>query len=157
MATRTEDLETGGFGRLYVNAAGAGVAAGVVFGLLIQLGLGQMTTIGALVTFGEESLAVGWAAHLVNSLVFALVYALGTRAERVRTHASVPVTGAATGVAYGFALWFVNIGFVWPVWLNTVGVGGPPVPNLGAVGPLAGHLLWGGLMGILFAVGQRAA
>lgn len=142
---------------MYGNAAVSGVAAGVVFGLLIQVGLGRMSTIGALVTFGEESLAIGWAAHLVNSLVFALVYALGTRARSVRPHANAPVTGAATGAAYGFALWFVNIGFVWPVWLNTVGVGGPPVPNLGAVGPLAGHLLWGGLMGVLFAVLQRAA
>lgn len=157
MTTRTRAYETRGFGRLYRNAAVAGVAAGVVFGLLIQFGLGRMTTIGALVTFGEESLAVGWSAHLVNSLVFALVYALATRVERLRDRANAPITGAATGAAYGFGLWFVNIGFVWPVWLNTVGVGGPPVPNLGALGPLAGHLLWGGLMGVLFAVLERAA
>jgi len=158
MATRTETVEPAGHGRLYLHAALAGVAAGVAFGLLIQFALGRMTTIGALFTLGEESLVVGWAAHLVNSAVFALVYGQVTRLDGVRAHADGPATGVAVGAAFGFALWFVNIGFVWPVWLNAVTPGATtlPVPNLGAVGPLAGHLVWGGLLGVLFALlGRR--
>jgi hypothetical protein len=151
MSTRTEAVEGDAYGPLYRDAALAGVTAGVVFGLLIQFGLGRMTTIGALVTLGEGNLAVGWATHLVNSSVFAMVYALGTRVEPFRTHAGVSASGAAMGAAYGFALWFVNIGFIWPVWLNAVGVSSLPVPNLGAIGPLGGHLVWGLLMGTLFA------
>jgi hypothetical protein len=150
MATRTETEEPHGHGGLYVEAAVAGVIAGVVFGLIIQFALGRMTTIGALFTLGEQNLAVGWAAHLVNSAIFALVYALVTRLAALRARADAPATGLVTGAGYGFVLWFVNIGFVWPVWLNAVGVGSHPVPNFGAVGPLAGHLVWGALLGVLF-------
>jgi uncharacterized membrane protein YagU involved in acid resistance len=148
--TEIEELE--GNDGLFLQATLAGLAAGLVFGLVIQFVLGRMTTIGALFTFGTESLLVGWLAHAVNSVVFALVYALVTRVEPLSAYADRPLTGAGTGAVYGFALWFVNIGFVWPVWLNSVGVSQLPVPNFGAVGSLGGHLLWGVLLGALFAL-----
>lgn len=152
----TDVEEPGSDGGLFLRATVAGLAAGLVFGLLIQFALGRMTTIGALFTFGEESLLVGWLAHAANSVVFALVYALLTRAESLSAHADRRLSGAGTGAAYGFALWFVNIGFVWPLWLNAVSVSQLPVPNLGAVGSLAGHLLWGVLLGVLFPLlGRR--
>lgn len=157
MGARETVREPEGYGRLYRDAALAGVAAGVVFGLLIQFALGRMATVGALFTLGEESLAAGWTAHLVNSAVFATVYALATRLGALRAAASAPWSGVATGAGYGALLWAVNIGFVWPVWLNAVGVASLPVPNFGAVGSLAGHLVWGTLMGALFAVLQRRA
>jgi uncharacterized membrane protein YagU involved in acid resistance len=159
MSTLTEpEAETeehGGDGGLFLQATLAGLAAGLVFGLVIQFALGRMTTIGALYTFGEESLVVGWTAHVVNSVVFALVYALVTRLDVLRQYADRPTAGVGAGGVYGFALWFVNIGFVWPVWLNSVGVSQLPVPNFGAVGSLGGHLLWGVLLGALFALLRR--
>lgn len=150
MTTRTGTEDPVGYGDLYVEAAVAGVTAGVVFGLFIQFALGRMTTIGALFTLGEQHLTVGWTAHLLNSAIFALVYALLTRLSPLRSLADAPATGLTTGAAYGVGLWFVNIGFVWPLWLNAVGVTSLPVPNLGALGPLAGHLVWGALLGVLF-------
>lgn len=149
MATRAATTEPTGYGELYLRAVVAGLAAGVVFGLVIQFALGRMATVGALFTLGEESIAVGWTAHIVNSMVFALVYALATRPAALRSQVEVPLRGAFVGVAFGFVLWFVNIGFVWPLWLNAVGARSLPVPNLGALGSLGGHLLWGALLGLL--------
>jgi two-component system OmpR family sensor kinase len=135
----------------YLTAAVAGVVAGLVFGVMIQFVLERMVIIGAMYTLGEPSLSVGWMAHLVHSAVFGVVYAglggLGVYGGL----ADDPKTGVATGAAFGFALWFVNIGFLWPVWLNLVGVGTLAVPyHFEAVRPLVGHLVWGGILGVLF-------
>lgn len=151
MSTHTESVSSRRFGPLYVNAIVAGIAAGLVFGLMIQFVLGRMTTIGALYTLGEPSLSIGWIAHVVHSAVFAIVYALVTRLDPVQAYADRATTGVVTGAAFGFLLWFVNIGFLWPVWLNAVGVGSLPVPyHAQAIRPLIGHLIWGGLLGVVF-------
>lgn len=151
MSTDTEQIQTRTFGPLYANATLAGVAAGVVFGVMIQFVLGRMTTIGALYTLGDPSLSIGWIAHMIHSGLFAIVYALATRLDALRAYADAPTTGVVTGAAFGFVLWFVNIGFLWPVWLNAVGVGSLPVPyHAEAIRPLVGHLIWGGLLGVLF-------
>lgn len=151
MSTGTETTRPRMFGPKYASAAVAGLLAGLVFGLLIQFVLERMTAIGALYTLGDPSVSVGWIAHLVHSAVFALVYAAVTRLGPLPAYADAAPTGVLTGAAFGFALWFVNIGFVWPVWLNAVGFQTLPVPyHAQAVRPLAGHLVWGGLLGGLF-------
>lgn len=149
MATETETVETGGFGGLYVDAAVAGLAAGIVFGAVIQFVLGRMTAVGALYTLGEPSLSVGWVAHMGHSALFAIIFGLVTRVGALREYVRAPTTGLALGVAFGAALWLVNIGFVWPVWLNTIGVMDLPVPYL-APRPLVGHLVWGAILGAAF-------
>ena len=152
MATDVRRETAGGSRSSPVNAAIAGVTAGLVFGLMIQFVLGRMTTIGALYTLGEPSLSIGWIAHVVHSAVFAVVYVQVTRAEPLRAYADVPTTGVATGAVFGFALWFVNIGFLWPVWLNLVTPAGDlAMPyHAQAIRPLVGHLVWGGMLGVLF-------
>jgi uncharacterized membrane protein YagU involved in acid resistance len=149
VTTGPEDDLDGG----YTSAAVAGLLAGVVFGVMIQFVLERMTTIGALYTLGEPSLSVGWLAHLVHSAVFAVVYAGLARFGVFGSYADRLPSGVATGAAFGFVLWFVNIGLVWPVWLNTVGVSQLAVPyHLQAQQPLVGHLLWGGILGALVPV-----
>ncbi|MFC6952665.1 hypothetical protein [Halorubellus litoreus] len=50
----------------------------------------------------------------------------------------------------------MNIGFVWPVWLNNVGLTADiPLPNV-AVMPLVGYLIWGALLGGVFYAVVRA-
>jgi len=129
--------------------AGGGLLAGLLFGVLLQFGLGRMVTVGALLTLGEPSLTAGWAFHTVNSAVFGGLYALLTLWRRVRPLATTPASGAALGAGYGTLLWLVNIGFVWPLWLGAVGYTAPPIPNL-AVLPLVGHLLYGVGLGAMF-------
>lgn len=135
-------------------AALASIAAGIAFGVLIQFVMGAMATIGALFTFGQEGLLLGWVTHMILSLVFALLYAVVAWAEALEEYASGVSTGLALGAAYGIVLWIVNVGFIWPVWMNVVGVNSMlPIPFLfetPALQSFAGHLVWGGVLGALY-------
>ena len=143
----------GGTGQ-YRDAVVAGLGAGVVFGFLIQFVLGVMPAIGAMYTLGEPSLSVGWVAHLSHSAIFALLFVVVTWARPVSNYVRNPITAAAVGGAFGFALWLVNIGFLWPVWLGSVGVMDLPIPNF-APRPLVGHLVWGLLLGLFYSLLRR--
>ncbi|WP_121820838.1 hypothetical protein [Halostella salina] len=133
----------------------AGVVAGLAFGLLIQFRLERMTAIGAMYTLGEPSLSIGWVAHVVHSALFGALLGLVVDREPLRTIARNPLKSAGVGIAYGITLWAVNIVFLWPLWLNGVGLpGAPELPFLGVM-PLVGHVVYGGLAGaILSAVLQ---
>ena len=138
--------------RRYRVAAIAGVAAGLAFGLLIQFGLGRMPAIGALYTLGDPNLSVGWLAHLAHSVAFGAGYGFLVGRRRLATAARDPLTGPVLGLAYGLCLWAVNIVFLWPLWLSAVGLPGAPTAPFLAPLPLVGHLLWGGLLGVLYVV-----
>lgn len=130
----------------------AGVVAGTVFGLMIQLVMGRMVAIGALYTLGEPSLTVGWIAHLVHSALFGLVFAGLSLSQRLERHFRAAGTAVVLGAVYGLTLWFVNIGFLWPAWLNYVSFGPEfPIPFF-TVQPLVGHLVYGAATGGLFAL-----
>jgi two-component system OmpR family sensor kinase len=139
------------------HGVGGGLVAGLAMGLLVQLVLGRMTAIGALYTLGDPSLTVGWVAHLFHSVLFGALFAVAGGPGLVEGLAArSPVgdsiegypAGLIGGLAFATALWTVNIVFVWPVWLGTVGLGGPSVPNL-AVQPLVGHLVYGAILGVV--------
>jgi len=150
MATETADVRGSSFGGEVAGAALAGVLAGLVFGLMIQNVLGRMPAIGAMYTLGDPSLSVGWVAHLGHSAIFGAVFALVATLGPVRELAASRVGAAAAGVGFGAVLWAVNIVFVWPLWLNAVGLpNAPSVPFVG-VQPLVGHVVWGGLLGALY-------
>jgi len=165
MATETRSLAhvQNPVDRLQHGLAG-GLVAGLAMGLLVQLVLERMTAIGALYTLGDPSLTVGWLAHLFHSALFGALFAVAGGpglVERLTVRSPVGESldgypaGLLGGIAFATALWAVNIGFVWPVWLGTVGLGGPPVPNF-AVQPLVGHLVYGGLLGLaVVALGSR--
>lgn len=136
-------------------AALLGVLAGVVFGILIQFRLERMTAIGAMYTLGDPQLSVGWIAHLGHSALFGAVYGLLVDRELFDTVATRPTTGLLLGGGYGVALWAVNIVLIWPLWLGAVGISNAPsVPFLALV-PLVGHIVYGGLTGLLFGTIQR--
>jgi hypothetical protein len=134
-----------------LRAALAGVAAGVVFGLMIQFVLERMTAIGAMYTLGEPSVSVGWVAHMAHSALFGVVFAVVTWWRPLEERVGSPAGSSLAGAGFGFVLWFVNIGFVWPLWLNAVGVEMLSFPYL-APRPLVGHLIWGVLLGAGFWV-----
>ena len=150
MSTQTTtDTSTLEYGPTAVVARTAlvGVAAGLVFGVLIQFQLGRMTAIGAMYTLGDPSLTVGWVAHVFHAALFGAFFGVLVDTGALREHAIELAPSVALGAAYATALWLVNIGLVWPVWLNAVSFGTAlPVPNV-AVMPLVGHLIWGVLLG----------
>lgn len=153
--TTTQTTPTADDNRRLAAVTGAGLVAGVLFGLLAQFGLERMGTIGAMYTLGDPSLSVGWVAHLVHSALFAAVFGVvadeAVDAARLRD----PPTAVVLGLGYGTALWAVNVVVLWPLWLGAVGLGGaPPFPNV-ALGPLVGHLLYGGVLGGLVAAIYR--
>lgn len=155
MSTETRQIEPEPLSDLYLNAAIAGLIAGIVFGIMIQFVLERMVAIGALYTLGQPSLSIGWIAHLVHAALFAIVFALGVKWAGLSEHGESPLTGPFLGAGYGFLLWFVNIGFIWPIWLNAVGFPAQslPVPyHFQAIQPLIGHLVWGGLLGLFYPV-----
>jgi len=133
----------------------AGVVAGLAFGLLIQFRLERMTAIGAMYTLGDPSLSVGWVAHVAHSAMFGALFGLVVDREPLRTVVRNPLKSAGVGVAFGVTLWAVNIVFLWPLWLNGVGLpGAPEVPFLGVM-PLVGHVVYGGLAGAIFSATVR--
>lgn len=126
----------------------SGVIAGIPFGLMIHFILGAIPAIGALYTV--PGVATGWAAHLVHSFIFGLVFAVLTTTDVLSAVAESTPRSLAAGLVYGAVLWAVFIVFVWPVWLSAVGFPkAPTMPNV-AVKPLVGHLVYGGVLGLAF-------
>ena len=141
------DGEYGVSGARLLDATASALVAGVVMGGLLQVLFGSIAIIGAL--YGVASAAVAWTTHLFHSVVFGFVFAAAVwRRQFGRDWRSV-ARCAGAGVAYGAVLWLVASGFVMPLWLRAVGTPAP-VPNLGAVN-LFGHLVWGAVLGGLYA------
>jgi hypothetical protein len=59
--------------RTWSGAVTGGIVAGVGMGLLMHFVMNAMPLIGGL--YGQPTVAIGWAAHLVHSIVFALIVA----------------------------------------------------------------------------------
>ncbi|ELZ41681.1 membrane bound his kinase A [Halorubrum californiense DSM 19288] len=129
---------------------GIGLAAGIVMGVFFQGTAGALPVIGAL--YGASVSSVGWIAHLFHSGVFATLFTVVWSRYAKPSGGSVGATVSA-GVAYGLLLWLVMAGVVMSLWLNAVGVM-TPLPNLN-LASLVGHLLWGGLVGVLSAMLPR--
>jgi hypothetical protein len=130
------------------NAATAGLVAGTVMGAILQLFSGQIGIIGGL--YGVQTVTVGWITHLFHSVVFAILFAALWNRYRSNPPIERVFEPTLLGAGFGFVLWLVAAGIVMGVWLNLVGIGSP-VPNLGLVS-LAGHLSWGGVLGIVYTL-----
>ena len=145
-----------------IAGAVAGLLAGVVFGIMMQMmkaptpdgGQMPMMAMVAMVV-RSESLVAGWIYHLFNSAIIGALFGglLGVRAE----------AGSGSGIAWG-ALW----GLVWWVLgaliLMSLLLGMPVFAALRmapmrpvAMGSLAGHLIYGGLLGVAYARLRRSA
>lgn len=127
----------------YAHAALAGLAGGLAFGLVIDLAMGEMAAIGALV----GAPGAGWLVHLAFSATFGVAFAALLRFSGLHIPTTMPPTDRswpvlAAGLAWGAGLWLVAAGVVMPVWQQQMGLASPGVPNL-AVLSLAGHLVYG--------------
>jgi signal transduction histidine kinase len=129
-------------------AAVAALVAGVGMGVTLVAAFGDLAVIGAL--YGVAAPAVGWVSHLFHSLVFGTVFAAALSHPRLAPRLRRPLSVAAAGAGYGALLWVTAAGVVMPLWLRAVGLPAT-LPSL-SLPSLAGHLLWGVLLGGTYAL-----
>lgn len=126
-----------------VTGAVAGLAGGVVFGLLMQM-MGMIAMIAMLV--GSTSTAVAWLLHLVVSAAIGAGFGvvLGTRAANL-------TRGVVLGLVYGAVWWVLGPLLLMPAKL------GMPLFTLDATAAksLMGHLLFGVVTGAVFVTLNR--
>lgn len=132
-------------GRLGCGIVG-GLAGGVVFGILMQA-TGAIKMVAQLV--GSESVVMGWLVHLFNSALFGAIFALLFSRWAGRL---VPVT--LLGLAYGLVWWVIGALLIMPAWLGM----NEMIFQLTTTAwqSLVGHLLYGLLLGVVFALLSRS-
>ncbi|MEX2586726.1 MAG: hypothetical protein WD602_01860 [Actinomycetota bacterium] len=121
-----------------------GLAGGVVFGMLMQM-MDMLPMVAMLV--GSGSVAVGWLVHLAISAFIGGTFALllGSRAASVGS-------AAGLGVVYGAVWWVLGALTIMPARLGMQQF----MLNEMTLQSLMGHLMYGLVLGIVFAlVGPR--
>jgi|SRR5919108_450376 hypothetical protein len=134
----------------------AGLAAGAVFGIMMQLmtapgpegaRMPMMAMIARVVR--SDSVAVGWAYHLFNSALIGAIFGAWV-GRSLRGYGSAILWGAAYGLG-----WWVLGGLV----LMPILLGMPPLAPVAmapmrpvAMGSLVGHVVFGLILGVGFLV-----
>lgn len=145
--------------RRWVGGVVAGLVAGVSMGLVLHFGAGAMALVGAL--YGRPTVTAGWIAHLINGVVFALVFVAVVSRPLLRDYASSPAELVGLGVGYGAALGVLTGGLLLPLRLDATGAAELSLPHLavpGLVGEFTfpvvlgvAHLVYGALLGAVYA------
>jgi hypothetical protein len=143
-------------------AAGAiaGLIAGVPFGLMMQMmsaptpdgGQMPMMAMVAMVV-GSTSIAVGWLYHLFNSVVIGVLFAwvFGRRVGSIGS-------GLGWGAAWGLVWWVAGALVLMPVALGMAPFAPMTMAPMRpvAMGSLAGHLVFGLVLGAAYSAVARA-
>jgi len=144
----------------FTAGAVAGIIGGIVFGMMMQMMSaptpdgGSMPMMGMVAkVVGSTSLAVGWAYHLLNSAVIGVLFAL-ILGGRVGGKGS----GAAWGAGWGIVWWIVGGLLIMPVMLGMPAFAPLTMPGMQSVamGSFMGHLIFGAIMGLSFALLRHA-
>jgi thiol-disulfide isomerase/thioredoxin len=145
-----------------IAGAAAGLLAGVVFGIMMQMmkaptpdgGQIPMMAMVAMVV-RSESLVVGWIYHLVNSAIIGALFGwlLGARAEAGSGR------GVAWGALWGLSWWVLGGLILMPLLLGMPAFAALRMPAMQpvAMGSLVGHLMYGGILGFAYARLRRPA
>jgi uncharacterized membrane protein YagU involved in acid resistance len=122
--------------------AAAGLVAGIPLGIIMQA-TDVMPMVGDLVS--DPSLGLGWLVHLFNSALFGAIFALLFSRWVARLG---PALGL--GLLYGIAWWILGALVIMPAWLGM----NEMIFQVGANQwwSLAGHLLYGLLLGALYVL-----
>ncbi|PHQ46131.1 histidine kinase [Halorubrum sp. C3] len=133
----------------------AGVAGGLVGGLVFGAMMSAMTpgvlrmAIPAMYGIEGPAGALGWAIHMSHGAVIGLGFAAvaGLRPELGDSVGA----GLGVGAGYGLLVWVALAVVAMPIWRGAVGFpGAPPLPNVG-VESLVGHVLYGAVLGGVYA------
>jgi xanthosine utilization system XapX-like protein len=133
----------------------AGLVAGIVFGMMMQMMMvptpdgGQMAMIamvGQIV--GSPTVGAGWLYHLFNSGIIGAIFGL-LFSNRVRGYAS----GLGWGALYGIGWWILGGLILMPVMLGMAPFAPLMMPAMRvvAMGSVVGHLIYGLILGGVFA------
>lgn len=127
----------------------AGLGGGLVFGIMLSTMMPDI--IGGAIPglYGFSGGVAGWTIHMGHSAVLGVVFAGFARAVPQYTNSLGKSLGA--GVVYGVVLWAILGAVVMPIWVGAVLPMTPPVPNINPMS-LVGHVVYGGLLGVLYAV-----
>lgn len=167
MATEYDDTSgfgIGGTAGWLVGGALGGVVGAAAFGLLMWAFDPDVIAAAIPAIYGLDPVGVvGWGIHAVHGLGLGLVFGflvsretvLGVLLTDAETEALARTGGmlrlVAAGFVYGLAIWAILPLLVLPVWAGTVGGTGGEFPTA-AVESLLGHLLFGTVLGLVFAV-----
>ena len=148
-ATTTEGVSTE-TGNWRAGVAG-GLVGGLVFGAMMSVltpGVLEMA-IPAMYGVGGPAGTVGWVIHMAHGAVIGVGFA-GVANLRPGLGGSIgPSLGVGAG--YGLLVWVALAVIAMPIWLGAVGFpGAPPLPNVG-VESLVGHVVYGTVLGGVYA------
>lgn len=140
---------------VWVGAIVAGLVAGAVMGGMLVMRMPMVVEAAIPALYGLQGTTAGLAAHMVHSAAFGVVFAALVTFTPLSNHADGLPGGLAIGVVYGALIWVGAAVVLMPVWLGAVGFpGAPPVPNVN-VGSLVAHVVFGGVLGVLFTFVPR--
>ena len=138
----------------------AGIGGGLAFGLMMQMmtvpaagghEMPMMAMVAMVVR--SDSLVIGWLYHLFNSAVIGALFGflLGSRVQSA-------ATGLAWGAAWGVIWWVPGALILMPMLLGMEPFAALKMPPMRpvAMGSLAGHLLYGVILGWLFVQLRRS-
>lgn len=117
-----------------------GLAGGVVFGIMMQM-MGMIPMVAMLV--GSESVVVGWIVHLGIAAFIGVTFALLVGGRAIK-----PGIAAVLGLGYGVVWWVLG-----PLLIMPARLGMPTLMfNDMTTQSLIGHLVYGAILGITYAV-----
>jgi hypothetical protein len=127
--------------RLIAGAVG-GLIGGIPLGIIMH-SREIMPMVADLI--GSQSVGVGWLVHLFNSALFGAVFAL-----LMFRWITTPISAMAAGIVYGIFWWIVGALLIMPAWLGMNEM--IFEINENAWWSLAGHLVFGILLGAIYAL-----
>jgi hypothetical protein len=127
----------------------AGVAGGLVFGIMMGM-MGMLPMMAKMA--GRSSAAVGFGVHLVISAIVGAIFAVLV-GGRLRTVGSL----VAAGLIYGLVWWLLGPLTLMPLFMGMgVGVNWTGAAMTAAMPSLAGHLVYGAILGAVYAWLERS-
>src|SRR3989442_6805034 len=125
------------------------LAGGLIFGVMMGM-MGMLPMIAKMA--GSSSPAIGFGIHLLISAIIGVIFAVlvgGT----LRTLG----TTVAAGLVYGLAWWFLGPLTLMPLLMGMgVGVNWTGAAMTAAMPSLVGHLVYGGILGAVYAWLERS-
>ena len=137
---------------------GGGLLGGLGMGVVLHAGANIMPFIGAL--YGQPTVLGGWIAHLTNSVLLGLLFALIVSRWRFHDRTTNLFEWAIYGIVYAAAIGLVTGGIMVPATLHLMDVTVLPQPALpmpGITGSLlvafsvgVAHVVYGVLLGTVY-------
>lgn len=134
--------------RVAARGAVAGLAGGVVFGLMMWM-MGMLPMVGMLV--GSDTAAAGAVVHLINSLIIGAIYGVVAALVGACSYGG----GTFVGLVYGIAWWILGPLFLMPIILGMGPQWGSAFTSMNLMS-LIGHIVYGVITGLVFAYLSRS-